>query len=161
MEFPPSQPNAAANGTARLETSFAVPPDFDGHASPLNNKSTNDASPAVQPKAIVAADHAVLETNADTQQAKAELVTSQSELNEKSATRAGRAGAAAKPASHVSPVMGQAVKPPRSRHVHNRSERRGLVLMTLRTIELPDGSRITRLIPYRGRQADLALGPDE
>jgi hypothetical protein len=50
---------------------------------------------------------------------------------------------------------------PRPSQASRRSERsahaetRGLVRMTLRTIEFPDGSRATRLIPYRGAARDL------
>jgi|GEM_PF-6003969 len=41
------------------------------------------------------------------------------------------------------------------------SEKRGLALMTLRTIEYPDGRRVSQLIPYRGDSHALASGPDE
>jgi hypothetical protein len=50
---------------------------------------------------------------------------------------------------------------PRPGQASRRSERsahaeaRGLVRMTLRTIEFPDGSRATRLIPYRAAARDL------
>jgi hypothetical protein len=42
-----------------------------------------------------------------------------------------------------------------------RSDKRRLVLMTLRTIQFPDGRQTTRLIPYRSKARILALGVDE
>jgi hypothetical protein len=33
--------------------------------------------------------------------------------------------------------------------------------MTLRTIEFPDGRRITQLIPYRGGERALAFQPED
>ena len=39
-----------------------------------------------------------------------------------------------------------------------RSDKRQLVLMTLRTIQFPDGRQTTQLIPYRGRTRVLAFG---
>ena len=41
-------------------------------------------------------------------------------------------------------------KRPRSRQLSSHSERRALAVMTLRTIEFPDGRRITQLIPLGG-----------
>ena len=74
-------------------------------------------------------------------------------------TAAAAPTAAAKPArrSHARQASSHSEKP---------SERRGLALMTLRTIEFPDGRRVTRLIPYREadrvpyRQAARALAFD-
>ena len=33
--------------------------------------------------------------------------------------------------------------------------------MTLRTIEFPDGRRVTQLFPYRGGERAMAFEPDE
>ena len=74
-------------------------------------------------------------------------------------TAAAAPTAAAKPArrSHARQASSHSEKP---------SERRRLALMTLRTIEFPDGRRVTRLIPYREadrvpyRQAAGALAFD-
>ena len=63
-----------------------------------------------------------------------------------------------------------AAKPAKRPHVRQAGrvfEKRPLEVMTLRTIELPDGRRVNRLIPYRGsdRYRDdgsaMALGVDE
>src|SRR6202022_3906610 len=53
------------------------------------------------------------------------------------------------------------VKRPHPRQASNRSEKSALALMTLRTIEFPDGRRVTQLIPYRYRERALAFQPDE
>ena len=55
----------------------------------------------------------------------------------------------------------------RVRQASRGSEKRPLEVMTLRTVELPDGRRMTQLIPYRGRDRHrddspaMAFGPDE
>jgi hypothetical protein len=51
--------------------------------------------------------------------------------------------------------------PPRPRRANTRSRKGALALMTLRTIEYPDGRSVTRLIPYRGGERALALQLDE
>ena len=74
-------------------------------------------------------------------------------------TAAAAPTAAAKPARRSQALQA-------SSHSEKPSERRRLALMTLRTIEFPDGRRVTRLIPYREadrvpyRQAARALAFD-
>ena len=66
----------------------------------------------------------------------------------------------------IAPVA-KTAKRLRVRQASRGLEKRPLEVMTLRTIELPDGRRMTRLIPYRGgdRYRDegpaIAFGPDE
>jgi hypothetical protein len=43
------------------------------------------------------------------------------------------------------------------RQANTRSEKRALTLMTLRTIEFPDGRRTAQLLPYRGSERALAF----
>ena len=50
-------------------------------------------------------------------------------------------------------------KRPYVRQASRRSEKRPLELMTLRTIELPDGRRMTHLIPHRGGDRYRGDGP--
>lgn len=50
-------------------------------------------------------------------------------------------------------------KRPHIRQASRRSERQPLELMTLRTIELPDGRRMTQLIPHRGGDRYRGDGP--
>ena len=67
------------------------------------------------------------------------------------ATSPGAAVKAARPA-----------KRPRARPASGRhSEKSRLALMTLRTIEFPDGRRVTQLIPYRSGGRVLAFQPDD
>ena len=53
------------------------------------------------------------------------------------------------------------VKRPHLRQASRRSDRRALALMTLRTIEFPDGRRVTQLIPYRSGERALAFERDD
>jgi hypothetical protein len=84
---------------------------------------------------------------------------------EKQSTQAAPPGNAQTVAS-IAPVA-KTAKRPRVRQASRGLEKRSLEVMTLRTIELPDGRRMTRLIPYHGgdRYRDdgpaMAFGPDE
>jgi hypothetical protein len=72
----------------------------------------------------------------------------------------------AQPVISIAPVA-KTAKWPHVRQASRGFEKRPLEVMTLRTIELPDGRRLTRLIPHRGgdRYRDagppMAFGPDE
>jgi hypothetical protein len=75
---------------------------------------------------------------------------------------------AVSPANNAQPATSTAsattagpVKRPHPRQASNRSEKSALALMTLRTIEFPDGRRVTQLIPYRNGARALAFQPDE
>jgi hypothetical protein len=68
----------------------------------------------------------------------------------------------AQPAASTAPATAaRPGKRPHPRRAGNRSERSALALMTLRTIEFPDGRRLTKLIPYRNGERALAFEPDE
>jgi hypothetical protein len=68
-----------------------------------------------------------------------------------------------KPAASVAANAG--AKTLRPQHVKlgniSHSGKPALALMSLRTIEFPDGRRITRLIPYHGGGSAMAYGDDE
>jgi hypothetical protein len=67
-------------------------------------------------------------------------------------------------ADAVAPTRSVTAKPKRPlvrQASHRAPDRRGLALMTLRTIEFPDGRRITELIPYLGGERAMAFEPDE
>ena len=49
---------------------------------------------------------------------------------------------------------------PRFQRTSHQSERK-LVLMTMRTIQFPDGRKVTQLIPYRGRERILKFSANE
>jgi hypothetical protein len=84
---------------------------------------------------------------------------------QKQSTQAAPPGNAQTVAS-IAPAA-KAAKRPHVRQASHGLEKRPLEVMTLRTIELPDGRRMTRLIPYRGRDrypddgSAVAFGPDE
>jgi hypothetical protein len=69
------------------------------------------------------------------------------------------------PVSHVAitalpnPVL-KVDKRPHSKQANKHSPGKALELMTLRTIEFPDGHRVTQLLPYRKREQALAFQPD-
>jgi hypothetical protein len=48
-----------------------------------------------------------------------------------------------------------------SRRPERPAEKRRLMLMTLRTIQYPDGRRVSQLIPYRGSRQALASNRDD
>jgi hypothetical protein len=50
---------------------------------------------------------------------------------------------------------------PHGGHPGNRAEKPRLALMTLRTIEFPDGRRVIQLLPYRDSKRALAFDPDD
>jgi hypothetical protein len=51
-------------------------------------------------------------------------------------------------------------KRPSHRQASRPPEKRALALMTLRTIEFPDGRRATMLIPYRDNRRAMAIDPE-
>jgi hypothetical protein len=59
------------------------------------------------------------------------------------------------------PAAAKPAKRPHLRQASRHSEKRGLALMTLRTIEFPDGRRVSQLIPYRRDERALAFEPDQ
>jgi hypothetical protein len=66
---------------------------------------------------------------------------------------------------HVATLAAPAVVARTAKRPHlqqaSRSDKRPLTLMTLRTIEFPDGRRMTRLIPYRGGERTVAFDVDD
>lgn len=61
----------------------------------------------------------------------------------------------------LSAAPAKTIKRPHPREVVGRSEKRALALMTLRTIEFPNGRRVTQLIPYRSEPRIVAFDPDD
>ena len=64
-------------------------------------------------------------------------------------------------ASTAPATAARQAKRPRLRQAGRRSEKSTLALMTLRTIEFPDGRLVTQLIPYRNGERAFAFEPDE
>jgi hypothetical protein len=74
----------------------------------------------------------------------------------------------AQSAASIAPAStAKSQKRPQVRQASRGSEKRPLEMMTLRTVELPDGRRMTQLIPYRSRDRyrndgpAMAFGPDD
>jgi hypothetical protein len=66
---------------------------------------------------------------------------------------------AAPPANTVAAASAKPKRPP-LREASRPSEKRALTLMTLRTIEFPDGRRVTQLIPYRDDRRAITFHDD-
>jgi hypothetical protein len=78
----------------------------------------------------------------------------------KPAEAGSQAVSAVSPAIVTKPVKRRLARQAGERSEKSGLEKSGLVVMTLRTIEFPDGRRATQLIPYRGARA-LASEPFE
>jgi hypothetical protein len=156
--LPQPQPPAIAGAQdARAGPSKpATQPDRSAQAEMPLAATAKQAGPAATPASGTVPDHSAPATHED----------------EKQATLAVSSGTAAsnplQSAAAIAPIP--AAMTPRRSHVRQasrRSEKRPLEVMTLRTIELPDGRRMTRLVPYgRGnRYRDggpaMAFDPDE
>src|SRR5947209_17009304 len=108
----------------------------------------NVFEPTPPQQSVLHTEAAAAETTSSPPQRESELLPSQGNkhaIDTASAATSNRA-AAGKPKR---PHLRQAERPP---------EKRALALMTLRTIEFPDGRRATMLIPYRENRR-VALGP--
>jgi hypothetical protein len=68
-------------------------------------------------------------------------------------------------ASAASPEATKTLKRPHLRQANRQPEKpaakRRLALMILRTIQYPDGRRVSQLLPYRGGRRALAFAPDD
>jgi cytoskeletal protein RodZ len=70
--------------------------------------------------------------------------------------QAASTGSQATAASTAAAAVAKTAKPkrPHQQRLASRSEKPALALMTLRTIEFPDGRRVTQLLPYRDGDRD-------
>lgn len=59
------------------------------------------------------------------------------------------------------PAVAKPAKRQHQRQASHHSQKRALALMTLRTIEFPDGRRVTQLVPYRDDGRAMAFDLDE
>jgi hypothetical protein len=64
-------------------------------------------------------------------------------------------------ASTGSAAAARTVSRPHPRQAGHHSEKHGLALMTLRTVEYPDGRRVSQLIPYRSSERSPTFEPNE
>jgi hypothetical protein len=139
-------------------------------------------APSPQPKTGVAAsEQAEASGPAQDQQSRSAEVPAVAVKQHAEATPADDAAQEARQATQnvppVSPIKQQtavstapatAAKPVKRLHLRQASsrlekpaEKHALALMTLRTIEFPDGRRVAQLVPYRGSERALAFQPEE
>lgn len=164
-EMPSRAPGPAEAGNPGR----AVASNSDKTASTSNAQSTSEGTePAAGPDAQAEASN--LAADRHIRSAHAEMTVEQKP----------QAGDDQRPAEAAPPVVpaniqaGSATPPPAgakavkrlhlrqaTRHPERPTEKRPLALMVLRTIEYPDGRRVSRLLPYRARRDALAFGPDE
>jgi hypothetical protein len=173
---PKSAPRGAAPvGTIPSEANSPVASDIDRAMSGSVASGSNESWPSPQPGSNAATPEQraqmlapeVSEPPQGHQNATAETQTLQTEVKQPAktvpqdiapASSNGRQTVVS-PATVAKPVKRQHARQD-VRQADGRSEKSGLAVMTLRTIEFPDGRRETRLIPYRSAPA-LAFDPLE
>ena len=168
-----SGPNAAAESRAETSAVVASSPAINDHDKVA--AGSNDQTPAPAAKARLAASQpdvqgppeSGLDQPARSAHADALAATSEPHVPD-AAVEAGsgdkqpaQVALQGRPADlrSASAAAAKAAARPRLRPARHH-ETDAPVLMTLRTIEYPDGRRVTRLIPYSGERA-LAFQPDE
>jgi len=173
---PPSPVHYTGNYQADSEPTAAQPPTPEPSRSEPGSQgvgdsesiktASNDQPASPQPEAGVA--RAQAEVSGSAQQSKAEIASveagQEAKQEEKQpaqtappVSRGNRQSAA----STGSAAAAKTVSRPHAPQTGHHSEKHGLALMTLRTIEYPDGRRVSQLIPYRSGERPLTLEPDE
>ena len=120
---------------------------FPSEATEQDTKAASSAQTQDQPNRSAHAEMTPAGTSPEVRQP---AETSSSGNHQQAAEPIAPAAAAAKPA-----------KRPHLQQASRRSEKRGLALMTLRTIEYPDGRRVSQLLPYRLDERALAFESDQ
>jgi len=150
----------SANDGDHAASAANVPPPPDTNVAASEQRARDEASRLVQDQQNRSA--SAESRTAETQPAPA---------TEQQPGQAAEQAAQARSPPSVSPSIQQTAAAPPSpaarttkrQHLRqaNGREKPALALMTLRTIEFPDGRRVTQLIPYRGHEPALAFQPDE
>lgn len=131
--------------------------------------AANDQPASPQPEAGAASAHgAQAEVSRPARQSKAEIPSVEAEQEAKQEEKQpaqtpppASPGNAHSAASTGPAAAARTVSRPRPRQAGNHSEKHGLALMTLRTIEYPDGRRVSQLIPYRSSERPPTFEPNE
>jgi len=128
--------------------------------------ASNDQPASPQPEAGVASAQA--EVSGPAQQSKAEISSVEAEQEAKQeekqparTTPPVSQGNRQSAASTGPAAAARTVSRPHPRQAGHHSEKHGLALMTLRTIEYPDGRRVSQLIPYRSSERPPTFEPNE
>lgn len=167
-------PSAAAASRSETGAVAASSPPVDDHDKVA--AGSNDRPPASMSETVVAASEPAGQTagqgpapDQPTRSANAEALPDKVEPHLRDAAVEARPSdkqpaqpAVQSPSADIrsAPAAAARAARPRPRQTH-RPERDAPVLMTLRTIEYPDGRRVSRLIPYSGDGRALAFQPDE
>jgi hypothetical protein len=143
--------------------------------SSLQSEARVASEPGAQPQTPVAEDQKNRSANAgaptdETRQHAEALPEEKQEASQppEAAPPVSASDQSAVSATTVTAAPAPAAKRARRLHLRQASsrsemgrERRALAVMTLRTIEFPDGRRVNVLVPYRGPERALAFQPDE
>ena len=182
-EARPSKSNSAETGKSEVASKAEI--DNSGQAKPASADKTASsdqppsASPSPQPEPATAASRqeagAQASGAAQDQQDRSAHAEMPQAATDQEANRQAATPPAEGPARHeeekpsaqaASPGNAQTIAPnapaakrPQVRQASRRAEKRPLEMMTLRTIELPDGRRISQLVPYRGEDRYRDDGP--
>ena len=159
---PPSPPHHADNSEPRETT----PPE---PSKPVIDDKTgsNDKTDSVDQFLSEAAAQDTKETSSGQTQdqpnrsAHAEMTPAGANQDAKQPAEASSRGNQQAVSSIAPAAAAKTAKRPHLRQASSRSEKRGLALMTLRTIEFPDGRRVSQLIPYRHDQRASVFEPDQ
>ena len=139
----PQQPAIAGQQAARAaESAPAQQPASSAHAEMPVAVADQEAAHAATPAPATSQDHAASARPEDEKHA---------DKNQSSQAVSPGVVAPATPQSATTIPSASAATAPKRSHVRQasrRSEKRPLEVMTLRTIELPDGRRMTQLVPY-------------
>ena len=160
---PPPRYEASSEATS-FETSSLAINDSDHVAS-----ASYDPPSSSQPEASVAAREQGAQAQSSgpsqaqqSRTADAEVSPAEAEIRQPALAVPPVSANNAQPAASTAPATAaRPVKRPHPRQAGSRSEKSALALMILRTIEFPDGRRVTRLLPYRNGERALAFQPDE
>ena len=159
---PPSPPHHADNSEPRETT----PPE---PSKPVidDKIGSNDKTDSVDQFPSEAAAQDTKETSSGQTQdqpnrsAHAEMTPAGADQDAKQPAEASSPGNQQAVSSIAPAAAAKTAKRPHLRQASSRSEKRGLALMTLRTIEFPDGRRVSQLIPYRHDQRASVFEPDQ
>jgi hypothetical protein len=157
---PPPHYEASSEATSFETSSLASDHVVSGSNDPPSS-ARSEASGAASEQGAQAQTSGPLQAQ-QTRAANAEVSPPQAKQEVRQPALAVSAANNAQPATSTTPATtARPVKRPHPRQASSRSEKTALALMTLRTIEFPDGRRVTQLIPYRNGARALAFQPDE
>jgi hypothetical protein len=164
-DFEPASTQPLTPEASRSEPGSQSIGDGDRMKAASNNQPS---SPQSETGAVVSAQGARAEVSGPAQQTKTE--TSSAEADQEAKQEGSQPAQVAPPASPGNAQSAASTGPaaaartvsrPHPRQAGHHSEKHALALMTLRTIEYPDGRRVSQLIPYRSSERPPTFEPNE